>query len=268
MEKVTAFNNAGVSCFEKGHPSIAWDLFKGALEAKLALEKCDYTRFAADPSKHENYLQLAGNNKYIKRAEYHFCHLDQYGALGTEGGAYEAEESSSMSSSSATQCSETMTSDGSFAPFLFSRPIRLSPSDINTQIHDYDSSSGLSQAHSECAVMIFNLAMVAHVHGTPHSVDHGKTSSTIALYNLASSLVAGQCVSTTLGVALMNNIGCWFFEHDNQDAGQRCMELVSRMLHPGRSSRGRLALNEQELQGLTSNIVNILNPAHTASPAA
>lgn len=39
MDRSTQFNNAGVACYEAGYPRIAWDLFKGALEVRLAVER-------------------------------------------------------------------------------------------------------------------------------------------------------------------------------------------------------------------------------------
>jgi hypothetical protein len=39
MDRSSQFNNAGVDCLEAGYPRIAWDLFKGALELRLAFER-------------------------------------------------------------------------------------------------------------------------------------------------------------------------------------------------------------------------------------
>jgi hypothetical protein len=279
-EKVTAFNNAGVSCFEKGHHCVAWDLFKGALEVKVILEKCGCdTRL--EPSQNENYLQLAGKNMYIRQAEYFLSHLEQYGVMGgeesCEGREHEEEQQQQSSPPpppiSFSTTTQFLPSTPCFVPYLFSRPLRISPSDLfpaSAPFRENDSSIRLSNAQlSSYAIIIFNLAMVGHMSGTHHqNFADGKTCSTFALYNLASSLVSGQRAST-IGLALMNNIGCWCFEHDNYSDSQRCMELMSHMLHR-RRPRGdsQCVMSDDELKGLTSNIICILNPPHAASPAA
>jgi hypothetical protein len=64
------YNNAGVDCTEAGQHRMAWDLFKGALEVKLTLERIDGSIHSIE--------SRAGANCYIAKAEAHLCSLTSW----------------------------------------------------------------------------------------------------------------------------------------------------------------------------------------------
>jgi hypothetical protein len=251
MERSIEFNNAGVKCIEAGHHKVAWDLFKGALEVKLSFERNDM-QSNDDGSR----CISSRSNSYIQKAEAHLLTMDAYLTRDTcvpiTGRASEA--SSSMLDASEASSSMLdrnprlepleagLSSDSLYAPFLFSHPmeLRLNP-DISTR--------------RQSATIIFNLALVDHM-------KNRCSEQAVQLYELAMTLLTGDAVDT-LGIALMNNIGVWCYENGDMDGALACMRHIASFI----GSCGSY-IDQEQKDGLQSNILWLMNPPFAASPAA
>jgi hypothetical protein len=235
MERSIELNNAGVDCIAAGHFKIAWDLFKGALEIKLAYERSGIA--GADDGS-------SASNSYIIKAESHYTNLDAYvpPALREANATTQSETSSLSCSGMSTRRTRLEDSEPISSPFLFSHPMRIVPRpDITTR--------------RESATIIFNLALVDHLKNR-HS------SQAVALYELAMTLLTGDNVDL-LGLSLMNNIGVWCFENGDHDGALACMAHLANFI----GSCGSFITPEQK-DGLQSNILWLMNPPFAASPAA
>jgi len=228
------FNNAGVRCVETGKHRIAWDLFKGALEVKLAIQGN-----GVGDSDIRSYRE---HNSYIVRAETHLSNLKSFHRTCQ----FAPEEGPAIVTSPRLQSIETWekfsTDSSLYAPFLFTDPIRLGV-DRNLT------------TRRESAAIIFNLALTEHL----------KTrcsEQAISLYELSMTLVSGDSVDM-LGISLMNNIGVWCYENGDMVGCARCMShLVS---FTGALS---LELEQEQRDGVQSNILWLAHPPCTTSPAA
>jgi hypothetical protein len=227
------YNNAGVDCTEAGQHRMAWDLFKGALEVKLTLERIDGSIHSID--------SRAGANCYIAKAEDHLCSLKSWAlkdsAICPRPG---------IRTSTSTQSRETwegFAADSSlYSPFLFTDPIRIG-------------TDRRAAPRRESAAIIFNLALVDHLKSR-------SSDQAVALYELAMTLLTGATVDL-LGVALMNNIGVWCYENDDLDGSLKCMAHLASF-----SCAADCEMGSEQRDGLQSNMLWLTNPPFAASPAA
>ena len=141
-----------------------------------------------------------------------------------------------------------------YTPFIYAKSIKL-PEDRNaTSIETTSSTTTTSRRDS--AAIIFNLALVDHM-------QHRKSKQAVALYELAMTLLTGDAVDI-LGIALVNNIGVWCYENEDEDGALRCMGHLATFVR----SNGVNIEQEMIREGLHSNILFLLNPPFAASPAA
>jgi hypothetical protein len=237
MERSIEFNNAGVDCIEAGHYGVAWDLFKGALEVKLAVERGEKQGLSD-----ECVLKMM-NNSYVIKAAGHLSNLDSYLTAAVMAPTITLPPRSTDSTTSRYQQIEHVPpSEFLYSPYLYCHPIRLQ--------EDTDSSS-----RRESATIIYNLALVDHM-------KHRCSEQAVALYELAMTLMTGDTVDI-LGVALVNNIGVWCYENGDIDGALTCMVHLSSFLNAGST----LLIDQEEKEGLNSNVLWLTQPPF-ASPAA
>lgn len=249
--KAAEFNNAGVSCFRAGNPRQSWELFKGALEVKLAIE-----RFAESESRPEDeplYVDLSGANRYVARAEQlllvvssenisNASVVDPNSGMNADPSRPEASYRTRKRIGGEEHC------DIFYTPFLFTKPF---------PVPDQGSASPHEMARSTSAVIIFNLALLDHLFNRP-------SRQTLSLYLLASNLMVGEVVDA-LGLALINNIGVWCYENDDIEAAQRCLDHLSRIL---RSPNISQLVDSEARSAVMRNVVYMLSPQGSASAAA
>jgi hypothetical protein len=235
MERSVELNNAGVDCISAGHFKIAWDLFKGALEIKLAHERSGIA--GADDGS-------SASNSYIIKAESHYANLDAFVApeIQEANAMTQGETSTLPTGALSPRRTRLEDSEPMSSPFFFSNPMRI------TARPD-------AATRRESATIIFNLALVDHLKNR-HS------SQAVALYELAMTLLTGDNVDL-LGLSLMNNIGVWCFENGDYDGALACMAHLANFI----GSCGSFITPEQK-DGLQSNILWLMNPPFAASPAA
>lgn len=227
------FNNAGVRCVQIGEHRMAWDLFKGALEVKLAIERVFEAN--ADVQSYRN------SNTYIARAEAHLTRIES-SRKDDKFFAKEGEVTTSPRMQSIATWEKFSADSSLYTPFLFADPISLGKDpDITTR--------------RESAAIIFNLALTEHL----------KTrccDQAISLYELSMTLLAGDSVDL-LGISLMNNIGVWCYENGDLAGCARCMgHLV------GFTNALFSELDSEQREGVQSNILWLAHPPCSASPAA
>lgn len=224
------YNNAGVGCIKTAKHCIAWDLFKGALEVKLAIERTG-----------EAYADIRSfqiSNSYIARAETHLMILKSF----QNELKFPPEEQVSPRIQS-IETWEKYSSDASlYAPFLFTDPIMLGVDPNMT-------------TKRESAAIIFNLALTEHLKARC-------SEQAISLYELSMTLVAGDSVDI-LGISLMNNIGVWCYENGDQEGCDKCMGHLMSF-----TSALSSELEPELREGVQSNILWLAHPPCTASPAA
>jgi len=255
MRRSIEYNNAGVACTEAGYHKVAWELFKGALELRLAMERGD--KSMNDITHDEDVLTAFRDNAYIQRAEDHFRNITKYvrtipsssslsrkpmdsGDSGRVNASFTYNTTQPQNSNQSPFQIDLM--DDIYSPFLFRRPMRLSPDDdVPTR--------------KESATVIFNLALVDHI-------KNRCSEQAVQLYELAMTLLTGDVVDE-LGIALMNNIGVWCYENGDMDGTMTCMGHLSTFL----GSCGS-AVNQEQRDGLQANILWLSHPPFAASPAA
>ena len=276
MEACIEFNNAGVDCMEAGRHKIAWDLFKGALEVKLALEKAEKTGLTVE----EAMVQF--RNSYIDRAENHFCNISRILNVPAppdipDANNHEDRPSSSSTSSiynllarqhqeqnaappapssSSTPVAPRIRPDEPlfYSPYLCTRSLRLDPREnYNGEVPE--SMSPISR--KESATIIFNLALVDHM-------KNRCSDQSVALYELSMTLLTGDPVDM-LGVALVNNIGVWCYENGDADGAKTCMGHLTVFL----TSSSARHVSAKDKEGLNANIIWLTQPpALSSAPAA
>ena len=229
------FNNAGVRCVETGEHRIAWDLFKGALEVKLAIERTGEA--------HADIHAYRNSNMYIDRAEAHLTNIKLLKMDKQLMAAPQGEESETSPRLQSIATWERFSTDPSlYTPFLFTDPVVLGEDpNITTR--------------RESAAIIFNLALTEHL----------KTrcsEQAISLYELSMTLLAGDSVDL-LGISLMNNIGVWCYENGDLAGCAKCMGHLVNFTNALSSE-----LDRDQREGVQSNILWLAQPPFTASPAA
>lgn len=271
MDPAVRLNNIGVDVLETGNGKVAWDLFKGALEVKLAMERAGWPSFSSSNSTEVFMKEAAASNIYIQRAQEHLAILDRHnGRLSclsppvlvfhgiTTTGGHVSRGGPVVGNQHHDPLTPNMTStrqqtrplhvveDDSLAlytPFLYGQPLKLPESRVGTS------------TRRESAVVIFNLALVDHL-------QHRQSKQAVALYELAMTLLTGDTVDI-LGIAIVNNIGVWCHENDDEAGASTCMGHLANFVR----SHG-VYIGQEEREGLHSNILFLVNPPFCASPAA
>jgi hypothetical protein len=242
IEKARAFNNAGASFLEVGHGRAAWDLFKGALEVKLASER----------SIDQQGARIGELDTYVRKAEYHMQNLANYPLNNTGTGdasllfEYPSMRGSVVQLDSSTGCL--------FDPYISCHPFRIIDEPSIAGPATRLAAKEITMSARASTMIIFNLALVDQLHN--RSSNHA-----ISLYELATTLMVGEEVGP-VGIALINNIGVWCYDNEDVQGGLRCMDHLSSILDRCNS------VDKGERARLVSNIQLMLIPPDSASPAA
>lgn len=267
MHNAVNFNNVGVDFYLKRDYESAWDLFKGALEVMLVVEHHIHVNDGEIASStlesSTNISCLMGKNSFVRKAESIILKVGVERVSMTNFTLNEAdsethelgqgEEQFSTDSPRSSLALENVTSpftaslnmdreeygtDGPlvslqvtakhensdrFQPYIHCCPFSVSIDDTSQgeQASTTSTSCLKNQSqHLKSAIVIFNLALVEH------TVDRS-SGTAISLYELAASLLVNRETSTLFGVALVNNIGIWYYENDVIESSQRCMKYLS-----------------------------------------
>lgn len=243
--KATAFNNAGVACFKAGDSKKAWELFKGALEIKLAIAR--FTESKEPPAAEPLYADLADGNRYVARAE---ILLGAFYTLPHQGQAYPVDPNAEIDPTP-TLCRNSIEEeleDFFYTPFLFAKPFPIPDQGIVCPVE---------RSRYTSAVVIFNIALVEHLYNR-------SSRQAVSLYELATFLMRGD-IAGPLALALINNIGVWCYENDHIESAQRCLDQLSIILQNPNVAR---LMDGQDHRAAMRNVLCLMTPRGSASPAA
>ena len=265
MDPAVRLNNIGVDVLETGNRKVAWDLFKGALEVKLAMERTGWSNFSSSSSTEVFMQEAAASNMYIRRAQEHLDRLDRHngrlsclsppvlvfhtttgGHVPRGGQQYHDPLTPNMTPTRQQPRPLHVVEDDSlvlYTPFLYGHPLKLPEPRLEVS------------SRRESAAIIFNLALVDHL-------QHRQSKQAVALYELAMTLLTGDTVDI-LGIAIVNNIGVWCHDNDDEAGASTCMGHLANFVR----SHG-VYIGQEEREGLHSNILFLVNPPFAASPAA
>eukprot|EP00538_Stauroneis_constricta_P009155 CAMPEP_0119567716 /NCGR_PEP_ID=MMETSP1352-20130426/36752_1 /TAXON_ID=265584 /ORGANISM="Stauroneis constricta, Strain CCMP1120" /LENGTH=376 /DNA_ID=CAMNT_0007617003 /DNA_START=150 /DNA_END=1280 /DNA_ORIENTATION=+ len=152
--------------------------------------------------------------------------------------------------------------NGTYAPYLWSQPLRLShnhhrhrqpgiASDGRHSPRDED----LTATRKDSAMIIFNLALLDQLRNE-------RSAQAVALYELSMTLITGDLVDE-LGIALVNNIGVWCYQNGDMEGAANCMRHLMHFLN-----KCDMSLDVKDKEGLHANVLWILSSPQLASPAA
>ena len=237
MERSIEFNNAGVSCVEEGDHKAAWDLFKGALELKLAAERTSMNGGGDGPK------QELPKNKYIEKAEAQYAKRKSHPKSldHSPRSVTYLQDNCHPQRQELSRRQMEWAPDVLDSPFLFTHAMRLE--------RDTDMST-----RKQSATIIFNLAIVDHL-------KNRLSEQAVSLYELAMTLLAGDVVDL-LGISLMNNMGVWCYENGDMDGAMACMAHLAGFMVSCSS------IDQAQKDGIQSNIIWLTYPPSPASPAA
>jgi hypothetical protein len=272
--KAIRYNNAGIECFQSLRLDYAWELFKGALEMNLVCETLSDELEGGEDGNNsgDGYVAVNGSggggggiidggtdtetetdadtsavyyNEHIQFAEYRLQNLSSY--VTHQPQTFDRQrlvnELEQQQGFGVTEMSIL------FEPYLCSNPFSLPEDASVSQLHDIQFSRSMT------AVIIYNLALLNQVRSR-------SSRQVMSLYELSTSLLVNN-ENQRVSIAIINNIGVWCFDNGDNAAAQRCMEHLSKFV----SCIGGI-VSDDEREGIQRNILWILNPPFTVSPAA
>jgi hypothetical protein len=237
MDRSATFNNAGALAFANGHKSVALELFRGALESKLAFERA-HPPTSTSPQVESRSRERCVTPESVLRAEGHLSRMDLYSTPNHNDEPYPVLEI-------AQEPAIPYDIQG-FEPYLWQQPFQLSTT-----------SSASSQVTS--AIIVYNLGLI-------HQIASRTSAKAAAFYEISAALVASEdptADSALLRVALMNNFGVWSFINGEGEALGTCMEHLSMVLrepHP--------MVDADVERNVQRNVQWFLAPPNGGSPAA
>lgn len=231
--------------------SVALELFRGALESKLAFERCQ--RPLLDITDHGEVVQRCVTPDLpdcLNRAEMHLVNLDTY-----------LSQASSVEHPSTHDVLIARLEEGAsvlddrmvvplqcrgYNPFIYASPFPIPESEsVTTQIAS--------------SAIVFNLGLV-------HQCMSRTSIKTASFYEISAALLASipeTSETLLLRIALLNNFGVWSFENGDGDSMRTCMEHLSIAMEEEGSS-----IDHAIQDGVRSNILWLLTPLNGGSAAA
>lgn len=263
-DRSRVFNNAGARMMMTGNYSMALDLFRGALESKLARERFLHPARGGDmlfatnrcvtpdsmitaqgqrsPPSHEDPAEV---EEEAQEEVFDASSREQTQQPTESVAPGVVEETAVLHGNSVPEESR------GFSPFLYPRPFEIPDGGTGSS-----SSSELTSA-----VIIFNLGLV-------HQRMNRNSSRAGAFYEISAALLASTSdlseSAIMLKIALLNNFGVWCYENGDGANLQTCMEHLSNIVE-----RTSVSLLDQEVtEGIRANICWLLTPPNGGSPAA
>ena len=232
------YNNAGVQCFEAGHVDAARDLFRAALQAKIANTRASaavggvpttaaHGRSAVDLPP---ITQTREASEIMLYANYHLAHLQQYLQQPPGSMMIPPSPGPSCSNSIAPNYSASRVSDETIA--LANRDSSSSEPALYDRTFSMQRSRGESD---ECfgAANIFNLGLLHHLQD-PAS-DKAKVFYQVALALLTmesgeTGIPPSSTYSVLLRSAILNNLGVWYNDNGHVAAAQDSFARLNALL--------------------------------------
>lgn len=244
MDLSVLYNNAGARALEAGRDDNALELFRAALEAKVASESSQRVEEDREGALRRSPDCTARADRHVDRMDANVQGRDGTDAIAgllqnpvlgrpTEGTVSEAR-------------SVLPLNNRGYDPFLCVTPFQLP-------------SSPTPPTELASAVIVFNLGLAHHI--------RSRTSAkAAAFYELAASLLSSGLDSPTtvlLEVVLLNNFGALCYERADGESVRPCIEYLSSLL-----LRSGVQLPSYLEEGVKKNVRWLLTPPNGASPAA
>jgi hypothetical protein len=266
----THLNNAGVLILQsdeaKYHYDVALDLFRGALETKLALEFAQRIPIATTgaPRNDLTFLQEVIERQVypspeatdvIQRAVVHLDHLNLYLAPTPKPPDFDA---SRLPTETVHNLQLSFAPSSAFVPPLSSQGYQPYLCTFPFFVAEDSAFSAVASS-----VIVYHLGLV-HQLMERHSV---KASD---FYTISASLLASEVqtrATILLRISLLNNFGVWCFENGDGESMRVCMEHLSTALQ-GEENEDSCLIEAEVVANIRRNILWLLTPPNGASPAA
>jgi hypothetical protein len=267
----THFNNAGVIILQsdeaKYHYDVALDLFRGALETKLALEFAQKRFPIATDTSHNDLTFLLQTierqvfpspeaTEVIQRAVVHLDHLNLY-LTPTPKPPDNVPES--------RQPIETVRS----LQLLFAPSSTVVPPLASQGYQPYLCTFPFFVAEDSAFSAVASSVIVYHL-GLVHQLMERHSVKASDFYTISAALLASEVqtrATILLRISLLNNFGVWCFENGDGESMRVCMEHLSTVLQGEENEDGCL-IEAKIIASLRRNILWLLTPPIGVSPAA
>jgi hypothetical protein len=249
---VVLFINAGARLLSTAHADelllIALELFRGALESKLALQ-----RGGAASVMQGQAPDTAAASNAIERATLHLQNLDFY--LSPSHKTVTNHVDGGIDGQRMSSVTTVPPRERGFEPFVCKMPYFI-PEDQPVSI-----------TLLSCAI-VYNIGLV-HQWMDRHSPKTAEFYTIAAMLLMNDPVLAADYHGTLhLRLALLNNFGVWCYEHGVGDSMRTCMEHLAMALDR-QEQKGRDSIVDAGLvQCFRFNIQCLLAPLNGASPAA
>lgn len=246
LDRSPALNNAGVVCLAADRTEIALDLFRGALEAKLAFERSQLV--SSNQQDMSPMIERCVTPDCLEAAENHLTNLPTY--LEVVPSPEESEVVQVVPALDTTRqllsAYDTVPIESrGYNPYLYAKPFELPRHEGSTQ--------------QTSAIIVFNLGLV-------YQTMCRNASKAGAFYEISSALLANEDDSietNTLRVAIVNNFGVWCYDNGDEELLRACMDHLASLVEASADT-----LPQQVQAGMRSNIRFLLEPPNGSSPAA
>lgn len=253
-DRSATFNNAGVRIMALGNQLVALELFRGALESKLA-----YERNQRPSVSDQGIIQRCVTPDppdCLDRAEVHLANLDSYLGQPQHSSPEQHRHPSAQDQlishlqDGSDILDDTITvprQSRGYDPYVYMTPFEIPDQPTSTQITS--------------SVVVFNLGLIHHA--------MSRTSpKTAAFYEISAALLASMPESPNtllLRIALLNNFGVWCYENGDGESMRTCMEHLAVAVN----DEGSCSIVDSAVkQGVQSNIQWLLTPLDGGSAAA
>lgn len=280
VERAVDFNNAGVEVLAAGHPRVAWELFKGALEVKLAVERYETeygplltTETTAATQKYNARLQQQQqqlrveppippylSNAFVEQAERHLAVVETF--LAHPVPQHHVQRRDSI---------DGLNANGFFVPGIPNQRQHMEQTQADTaaaaMADDSILPTGDFRSHYIPKILTKPLRLEAPPSASRpdlRAARSGRESAVIifnlalldhlkytcsqqarALYELAMSLRTGISDFDPLRISLLNNVGVWSYENGDVDITQSCMCQLATILQRGKTSQAGEGSNHE-----------------------
>ena len=254
MDRSATYNNAGVRLMSAGNHSAALELFRGALESKLALERFSEHGRAPErcvtPDEMSDSDTSSTTSRRSRSSEDLPNELDSYLEL-SRNVPLPQHFAPSLGITTIPHTPLLQLGGASYEPYLYTEAFSV-PEDAE------DHSPFNTQAMS-CRI-VFNLALI-------HQLDCRTSAKAASFYEIAATLLSSlpeEDDIVLLRLVLLNNFGVWCFENAEGESMMACFEQLVDTLDEASS----FFMDSAVLCGVQRNIQAFLTPMNGVSLAA
>jgi hypothetical protein len=284
VDRSALYNNAGVRLMTVGNHQAALELFRGALESKLTLERNALSSMeqpsnadddddsvtpeqrCVTPDQSDNSTSTTNVSSTASTTEHHpLNNLDSYLELSrTVGGPHSPQQSDrTTSTTDGVAAISIPNSNRGYEPYLFTTPFVV-PERHNEDAPSVDASMLLTQSMS-CKI-VFNLGLI-------HQLVCRTSSKAASFYEIAATILSSLPDDTSdnvdvvqIRIALLNNFGVWCYENAEGESMMACFEQLIELFSSDATEFS--TIDPSLLRGVQANFHAFLTPTNGVSLAA